>query len=164
MADFFTTFCFPLTATTEQYLWLQEHHMKNVSEYKDSVEVFQDEVLPRSGNPEKATVHVAAVLKENHIVAGELNFELQPDNIVHVYAQFNGDIEYTTQVLQAYLNHFNLSDVIDFTYASTCSKMRPNEFGGGAVIVSKDEIDNWSTKEILADLVIQHRYLVHYTA
>ena len=64
-----------------------------------------------------------------------------------------GNIDYVCQFIRAYLNKFDLDTKIGFSWASTCSSPRVGEFGGGAVVVSKDDekwlnTDQWLSEEL----------------
>jgi|GEM_PF-5929575 len=55
--------------------------------------------------------------------------------------------------LQAALKHFQNDEVLGFTWASTCSKMRIDEFdGGGVVFAAKNakwiNSHSWMVKEV----------------
>lgn len=57
------------------------------------------------------------------------------------------DAEQCASVLQAYLTKFDPERAIGFEVAYTCDKLRPNEFGGSAWLVSADQIHFFSTQE-----------------
>jgi hypothetical protein len=48
------------------------------------------------------------------------------------------DLEFLADVLQDYLRHNDPEGSIGFTWAETCSKLRVDEFGGGAVFITHD--------------------------
>jgi hypothetical protein len=49
------------------------------------------------------------------------------------------DLEFLADVLQDYLRHNDPEGSIGFTWAETCSKLRVDEFGGGAVFITHDD-------------------------
>ena len=49
------------------------------------------------------------------------------------------DLEFLADVLQDYLQHNDPHGSIGFTWAETCSKLRVDEFGGGAVFITHDD-------------------------
>jgi hypothetical protein len=57
-----------------------------------------------------------------------------------IHADESGDPDQVAAFLQAYLQKFNPNDSLWFSWAYTCSKMRVNEFGGGAAVVTADAI------------------------
>ncbi len=52
-----------------------------------------------------------------------------------LYAEESGNPDQVAVVLEAFLKKFRLTGVITFSWAYTCSKLRVNEFGGGAAVV-----------------------------
>lgn len=78
-----------------------------------------------------------------------INIFLDPDdNSLCYIIEESGNIEWLAQFLQYFLKKFNKTDIIIFEYSNTCSKMRFNEFGGGAVRISKDDIFYLHTSDI----------------
>ncbi len=66
-----------------------------------------------------------------------LDFEWSiKSNELWLYAEESGSPEQVAAVLEAYLAKFNPTGVITFSWAFTCSKLRPNEFGGGAAVIT----------------------------
>lgn len=68
-----------------------------------------------------------------------------------------GNPDFVVRLLQAYLAWFNPTGIISFEFAYTCSKPRPDEFGGGAVVVTADD-DLWSStsswvKQTVAEVI-----------
>jgi len=62
-----------------------------------------------------------------------------------------GNTDHVSGFLQAYLKKFNIEEPVAFEFAFTCSKPRLDEFGGGAVVVTKDEIHWMSTNSWILD-------------
>lgn len=78
-----------------------------------------------------------------------INIFLDPnDNSLCYMIEESVNIEWLAKFLQYFLKKFNKSDIIIFEYANTCSKMRCNEFGGGAVRISKNNIFYLHTSDI----------------
>ena len=67
------------------------------------------------------------------------DFEWQfGDGAIIFYAEENGDTEQMTQVLQEFLLKSDTAlKAIGFSYSFTSSAMRPGEFGGGAIVVTR---------------------------
>jgi len=72
-----------------------------------------------------------------------LNFQWNTgeENDLWIYADESGDVDNVALFVQDYLRKFAPDESFGITYASTCSKMRVGEFGGGAAFVTSDEID-----------------------
>lgn len=68
-----------------------------------------------------------------------------------LYADESGEPEQVAAFLRAYLMKFNPGGSLWFSWAYTCSKMRVNEFGGGAVVVTSRRVmffdaQDWATR------------------
>lgn len=55
-----------------------------------------------------------------------------------LYAEEVGEPEHVASVLESFLKKFRPLETITFSWAYTCSKLRVNEFGGGAAVVTAD--------------------------
>lgn len=69
-----------------------------------------------------------------------------------IYAEESGSPNQAAAFLQAYLQKFNPQGSLWFSWAYTCSKMRVNEFGGGAAVVTAQAIkfidaQHWAQEE-----------------
>ena len=60
------------------------------------------------------------------------------DDTVWIASEEGTDLEFLADVLQDYLQHNDPHASIGFTWADTCSKLRVDEFGGGAVFITHD--------------------------
>lgn len=58
-----------------------------------------------------------------------------------VFAEEYGDIERLAEIIAEFQTHFKREESIILTYAQWCSKMRLDEFGGGAVAIYKGSIE-----------------------
>lgn len=76
------------------------------------------------------------------------NFKLS-DGEIWVYAGESGDVETAADFIQDYLISMDIDGGILMTWANTCSKMRVNEFDGGAVIITKDNMLWQSTNTLV---------------
>jgi hypothetical protein len=82
-------------------------------------------------------------------LAEELGFrpscgvEIQKDNkTVWLYGEESVDLDQMVKVLCEFQTHFKLKTPVSFSWANTCSKLRLDEFSGGAVVV-KDGKSYW---------------------
>lgn len=74
-----------------------------------------------------------------------------------LFAEEAGCPEQVAAVLEAYLKKFHPTGVVTFSWAYTCSKLRVNEFGGGAAVVTAERttfLDAQSWAEDLASKFI----------
>jgi len=62
-----------------------------------------------------------------------------------IFSEEGGNIELLASLIHETLNKFNVLGCISISWADYCSKLRPEEFGGGAVVITKDEIKWLST-------------------
>lgn len=68
----------------------------------------------------------------------------QDVDIVRIAESEGTDLQALANVLQSYLEEWNPTGRIGFTWADHCSKLRPDEFGGGAVFITAKAQD-WHT-------------------
>lgn len=76
-------------------------------------------------------------------------------NGLWVYAEEYGNIETLGRIIQAFFRKFRPDGFFDVTWADTCSKMRVDEFGGGAMVVTAEKIEVFT----VYDFVHQQRKL-----
>jgi hypothetical protein len=62
-------------------------------------------------------------------------------------------VGYTVDLVQAFLKRFELDLVVSFQWANTCSRPRPNAFGGGAVVISRRNAMWFNTRTLLEHAV-----------
>ena len=70
-------------------------------------------------------------------------------NTWHIYAMESGSPEDVCDVLEEFLKNNRSNKYIAFTWADTCSKPRPGEFGGGAAFVSAIGSDIMTTYDLI---------------
>ena len=61
-----------------------------------------------------------------------------------LYAPESGDVEHVGEFVRELLARFRPEACFTMTWAATCSKMRVDEFSGGALFVTKDAWDTMS--------------------
>ena len=74
------------------------------------------------------------------------------DGSLCVFSSEGCDFDHVTDFFQAYLRKFHPDQHINITYAETCSKMRPDEFGGGALHITAKKVVGMSAHQWLDDL------------
>ena len=67
-----------------------------------------------------------------------------------IYSEQYGSVDQVAWLVQKFLRQFRPQDIWALTYACTCSKPRIAEFGGGAVIVTADEL-RWEDVQSIAE-------------
>jgi len=70
-----------------------------------------------------------------------------------IYAEDHGDVGRVAHIIRKFLKQFRPEQCWSLTYATSCSKPRVGEFGGGAVFVTANEIQ-WQNAD---DFVQQQR-------
>jgi hypothetical protein len=68
-----------------------------------------------------------------------------------IYAEEGGDVERVAHLVQKFLKKFRPEECWSLSYATTCSKPRVGEFGGGAVFVTAADIKWQSTYGFICD-------------
>ena len=138
MADYFTQFSFVIPVTPEQGNWFTQVHSLAAElightedgEARENIKGPQDVVLAALGLAEKRD--------------GDPCLQVVYDDkegTVWVGSEDSGDVDYTADLVQAFLRRFDLDRVISFQWANTCSKPRLDAFGGGAVVISRRNAD-----------------------
>jgi hypothetical protein len=150
MADYFTKFSFVIPVTPEQGDWFTQVHSLAAElighaedgKARENIEGSQDVVLAalglaerRDGDPCLQVVHD------------------DKEGTVWVASEDSGDVDYTADLVQAFLRRFDLDRVVSFEWANTCSKPRLDAFGGGAVVISRRNADWFYTSTFVETAV-----------
>jgi hypothetical protein len=130
MADFYTQFCFGFPVHGDQGEYLRSLLGKyEVQHDVDTVTPLDDEI--------------------------DLTFEREGNETIAIFSPKDGglnilhdSIQALAVVLQAFLQFTRRHDeAIYFTWAETCSRVRVDQFDGGACVVTKDEIRWFRSRE-----------------
>ena len=73
--------------------------------------------------------------------AESVHFEYDLDRkrgILHVYAEEYGNIDTLSALIHEFIQKFRPDFIFSMSWADTCSKMRIGEFGGGAMVISRE--------------------------
>ena len=68
-----------------------------------------------------------------------------------LYAIESGDPETVARLVLEFLRRFRPQASFGLSWCASCSKMRDGEFGGGAVFVTADRIESWSSSAWLSE-------------
>jgi hypothetical protein len=68
-----------------------------------------------------------------------------------LYADEHGDVGRVAHLIQKFLKRFRPDQCWALGYATTCSKLRVGEFGGGAVFVTADDIHWQNTCDFIEE-------------
>ena len=83
-------------------------------------------------------------------------YEIDESGNWWIHADEQADLGHIVDVVQAFINKFRPDFVFRLTYAETCSRPRVGEFGGGWMVVSKDNHEyghTWDASEQAAERV-----------
>lgn len=119
MADNYTQFSFEFATTKEHQAWIDEWVERRLAQDRD-----------------EETGYWGCDFTIEHAATSTL-----------IYAEENGNIDQVVELLHAYMIGCSITEPIFFEWAATCSKMRPGEFGGGAVIVTPTETRYLDTRQ-----------------
>ena len=87
-----------------------------------------------------------------------LGFEIQlSDGDLWICADQYGTPENVVPIVQAYLRRFDPQGCYAFEWATTCSKMRPDEFSGGGVFITATTEDWMTASQWTADKIAAHQ-------
>ena len=150
MADYFTQFSFVIPVTPEQGDWVAQVHALATElighaedgEARENIEGPQDMVSAALGLAEKRDGDPCLQVVHD-----------DKEGTVWVGSEDPGDVDYTAELVQAFLKRFDLDLVVSFEWANTCSKPRLDAFGGGAVVISRRNADWFSTSTFAATAV-----------
>lgn len=123
MADCYVTSCFTIQMTEEQ----AEYTIKELKAYSENEDLAEEE------NP------------ASWLDIDELSYK---DGKVYFLFPEMGSTEAFDKFIQQLIQKFNLPPV-GYTWATTCSKYRPNEFSGGAGFITAQEIKYFNTSHWL---------------
>ncbi len=70
----------------------------------------------------------------------QIEYQADDTNYAWFSAEANGDADRLAHLIQKFLKRFRPDQCWSLSYATTCSKLRAGEFGGGAVFVTAAEI------------------------
>lgn len=68
----------------------------------------------------------------------------------------NGEPILAMRVVQAFFRAFSDDGIFWLSWAETCSKPRVGQFGGGAVVCTRERIDHFSTQEWIGSKINEY--------
>ena len=69
--------------------------------------------------------------------------EDEDDGFLYYYSEENGDLTVTEHIIRNLVDDLQIDEPISLQWAFTCSKPRPDEFGGGAFVVRRGKKTEW---------------------
>ena len=136
MANYYTQFSFDVpTKTVEHADWLTRRI---------------DELREREGEDAPKT----PLDQEIEDCGFGVDYQRYGDHGIILFSDESGNVEAVSLFLTEYLTAFSeIPDGIGFEWSGTCSKMRPDAFGGGACLVTRNgeryiDTSSWLSDEI----------------
>jgi hypothetical protein len=77
-------------------------------------------------------------------------YKLSKDNL-WAYAEEDGNMDSLCRIVQAFFRKFRPDGFFYVTWANTCSKMRVNEFNGGAMVVTAKNIKIFNVTDFVRE-------------
>lgn len=74
-----------------------------------------------------------------------------------LYSEESANLELTASIFQAFLAEFLPDDCIILSWAETCSNSRPGEFGGGAMLITANDIELFDPTQQANNKAIAYR-------
>lgn len=172
MANHYTQFAVDITVTKEEYNWLaQQTNIQLISalvEEKNGNSYESDELREQGINLPFLEDMVLLDTYDN-LDGDDLGFDIYPDMannegndadikpyIFSFYAEDHGNPNSLTVLLQEFIKKFRPTDSIGFVWASTCTRMNPGAFFGGAVFISAHTVKQLSSTSWLKDQMQKH--------
>ncbi len=139
MADYYTKVSITVAMTAEQYAWLNRLHTAVVDR------VFGD--TEEGWLPEPDIAEPYAALAEFEDGCGIEAFDYQADGAEPGLWLYGDTVncDYLAALLQQFLIYADEARYITFEWANDCSRPRTDAFGGGAFVVSRDDIRGMAT-------------------
>jgi hypothetical protein len=162
VADYSTHYLFFVPGTREQSPWLSAVNeiVRAFITGEDAEDNFGLETcaVPDTGN--QGLIHPAAELARQFAWLGEPGitiscYEPEVGGVWIASADGLGNAEYAAALTQSYLRHIASDAVIAFPWSLTCSPPRPDGFGGGAAIVTRDRVALFDTRTFIAKAIGQ---------
>jgi len=152
MANSYEQTCFGIeNVTNKEYAWIKEmtRKLQDVESQEEGIPELDDFVSHGWTGWKLVTmvtgIQGEAITEDN--VRGEVYFDIEEG--------FDNDA--LIALLQGFLKKFRPDGVIGFEIAYTCSKMRPDEFGGSAIVITADEVQSFGTAAWLLDRLGEYR-------
>ena len=145
MADYFTSFSFVVETNDDQRTWLKNVHADILFEIQD-YDINKEKVTKeRNGELYKLII-------DNDYCPENINIgDVQNSTNTIIYSN-NGSVDYTTTLIQEFQRVYNIQTPICFSWSNSCSKMVPNEFGGGVVGILPDRVITRDTSSIMNEV------------
>lgn len=145
MSDNFVQFCEGIDmASDEERAWAINHlEILERVEDDETIDDYED-------HPEYAEYNRILSLYSIEDTGDKSSFEFEwniEDGVFYVSVDDAGSVDKAAIFMQQYLMKFNHDGCLTMTWAETCSRSRPGEFGGGGMFITAKEIEWVSAHE-----------------
>ncbi len=130
MADNFLQFSAEIPKLTdEERTWAKVH-----------LDLFGDEA-PQEGDPGYAEFTELIGVYGLEDDDDTLGFDWQFDEGLWIYGELNGNPDHVAAFVQMFLKKFRPKDAFAMSWGTTCSRLRIDGFGGGAIFVTAEKVE-----------------------
>ena len=157
MADYYAHFALAVPATQEQGEWLE-------ALYETAIQI-QERSGGGGGNPRGHRAAPRGMISLARKLLREfepedcmgLGVETEPGAVVVWSEDGCGNFFFAAELVQLFLRHFELDDVLMAQWALTCSSPRPDGFGGGAAVIDRERIITFDPSTLAAEAAQRER-------
>lgn len=155
MTDYFSHFCFAVPFNSEQTAWAKRL-LAAVNNLYSAV-ADGEHADPQYADIREQTVFVAGG-DATDPVSTDIEIKTEQDLVLITDYAGQGSLDAVPRLIQSVMKHFEMEGKIGFEWGETASRSVPGAFGGGAFLISKDEIRSISAHSWLND-GLQHSRL-----
>ncbi len=135
MADYFTTFSFEISKKDVDF------PLKDIAQLIDAYRDREYDDLPTWYKDKFSIDDFGEDTVEEYMNIG---YKLE-DECLWIYSEEYPNIDALVSIINSVMKHYKSNKYVSFEYAYTCSKLRLDGFGGGAVFITSSRIKYHST-------------------
>lgn len=141
MANNFLQFSFAVKATGEQARWLAAVDERARAKIDASWTGKTDEASEPAAIDDSIVQAADDLADErDNPPSIDVDYDARGDGSIWIRSDGSGDPGYAADLVQQLLCRFGLDEPVSFRWAETCSAMRVDEFGGGAAVITRNDI------------------------
>lgn len=135
MADYFTTFSFEISKKDADF------PLEDIAQLIDAYREQEYDNLPTWYKDKFSIDDFGEDTVEEYMNIG---YKLE-DEYLWIYSEEYPNIDALVSIINSVMKHYNSNKYVSFEYAYTCSKLRLDGFGGGAVFITSSGVKYHST-------------------
>lgn len=147
MSDFRTQLSFQIKLPVDQSAWLQELLFMCTGDF------VMTDTAQYVGTTEAANELFAEFENPAGLDLGDLEVHRHA-NMIEIWAEHSTNVNSLSEILHAFLRHFDSDQVIGFEWAESVSGMEAGCFHGGVCVVTKNEIRFKRTDDLLSMMML----------